>query len=135
MFEIITKNLNEDVTSDLPVALEQLDKYITFYAYCVKNKISINDLEKLSDDYVAVSKEEYEYIETALKEYEGAKNHIEALNKERVENSIKLKALEIIKEKRVEVMWLINRPLEDYNKNHFFELTKEEFDLLKEVLA
>ena len=45
-----------------------------------------------------------------------------------------LKSLEIIKEKKVEVLWLINKSLEDYNKNHFYELTQEEYDLLKEVL-
>lgn len=112
MFEIIIKNLSEDGTSDLPVALEQLDKYITFYAYCVKNKISINDLDKLSNDYVAVSKEEYEYTETILK------------------------ALNIIREKRVNVRCLMSGwNLGKYNsyKSHI-SLTEEEYDLLKEVL-
>ena len=82
---------------------------------------------------------QYKIIETALKEYEGAKNHIEALNKERIENSIKLKALEIIKEKRVDVDYLIESvSLEEYNKHIQYcygsLLTQEEYDLLKEVL-
>ena len=45
-----------------------------------------------------------------------------------------LKALEIIKERKVEVLWLINKPLENYNKYHFNELSQEEYDLLKEVI-
>ena len=86
-----------------------------------------------------------ELVETALKEYEGAKNHIEALNKERVENSIKIKAFEIIKEKRVNVLELYTCAdyetyisfFKMYNWNGEYDkyiLTKEEYDLLKEVL-
>lgn len=49
----------------------------------------------------------------------------------------KLKALEIIKEKRVDVCWIMemkNKTLKDYNETHVYELTHGEFDLLKEVL-
>lgn len=49
-----------------------------------------------------------------------------------------LKALDIIKKKRVDVCWIIemkNKTLEDYNGTHVYELTKEEYDLLKEVLC
>ena len=46
-----------------------------------------------------------------------------------------LKALEIIKEKLVDVNWLYGcEELEDYNWCNNCELTQEEFDLLKEVL-
>ena len=52
-----------------------------------------------------------------------------------------LKALEIIKEKRVDIEFLFEEweeqseyALENYNMNHEIELTKEEFDLLKEIL-
>ena len=47
-----------------------------------------------------------------------------------------LKALEIIKEKRVNIYLLVPvKRLTDYNKNQYIinELTQEEFDLLKEV--
>ena len=77
-------------------------------------------------------------IEKELREYEGAKNHIEALHKERVENSLKLKALEIIKEKEVNVYDFKEYESKyEYNKHteeEFQELTQEEYDLLKEVL-
>ena len=49
-----------------------------------------------------------------------------------------LKAFEIIKEKEVNVAWLTYVDnLEDYNKGKFIGsyLTKDEFDLLKEVLG
>ena len=76
-------------------------------------------------------------IEKELKEYDGAKNHIEALHKERVENSLKLKALDIIKNKKVDtVMFFWNVSLRDYNNIHSRKekLTQEEYNLLKEVL-
>lgn len=49
----------------------------------------------------------------------------------------KLKAFEIIKKKRVDVCWIIemkNKTLKDYNGTHVYELTQEEYDLLKEEL-
>ena len=77
-------------------------------------------------------------IEKALKEYEGAKKHIEALHKERVDNSLKIKILEIIIKKNVDVFNLKILGLQDYNfyavREKTDELTQEEFDLLKEVL-
>lgn len=53
-----------------------------------------------------------------------------------------LKALEIIKKKRVDLEFLFEEweeenwefALENYNMNHEIELTQEEYDLLKEVL-
>lgn len=89
---------------------------------------------------------ELSIIENALKEYEGAKNHIEALNKERVENSIKLKALEIIKEKNVNVRafkktFLMKqnddvklRVYNSQNDKDEDDLTQAEFDLLKGII-
>lgn len=83
--------------------------------------------------------DELDIVETALKEYKGAEKHIEALNKERIENSIKLKALEIIKEKPVVALvdykhtyeeWL---ELVDEREKDLFK-NKEEYNLLKEVL-
>lgn len=76
---------------------------------------------------------ELSIIETALKEYEGAKKHIEALNKERIENSIKLKALEIIKKIiKYDIEVNGNNTIPEYYQNDV--LTQEEFELLKEVL-
>lgn len=129
MFEIITKNLKEDATSDLPVALEQLDKYITFYAYCVKNKISINDLEKLSDDYVAVSKKEYEYIETALKKLEQIEKNQTIFENNPITVGNKIMALEIIKKLPEEEKQII------LNAVYTYASSEEEYNLLlKEIL-
>lgn len=88
------------------------------------------------------SKQSLDIIETALKEYEGAKKHIEALNKERIENSIKIKALDVIKEKRVQFSLLYkSETVEEYNDwlwaiigYKVYPLTQEEYDLLKRVL-
>ena len=44
------------------------------------------------DSRIGLHESDYDIIETALKEYEGAKAHIEALHKERVETSLKLEA-------------------------------------------
>ena len=47
----------------------------------------------------------------------------------------KLKALEIIKEKRVNVEWLLEtESVEEYNESLYIDLTQEEYDLLKEIL-
>ena len=47
----------------------------------------------------------------------------------------KTKALEIIKNKKVNVKWLLNsNSYEEYNKWYDIPLTQEEYDLLKEVL-
>ena len=70
----------------------------------------------------------FDTIEQELKEYEGAKNHIEALNKERVENALKLKALEIIKNN-----FTITEQRQVQHKN-LWNLTQEEWNLLKEML-
>ena len=87
-------------------------------------------LERIrSHNYHECSKKEcLNIIETALKEYEGAKAHIEALNKERIENSIKLKALEIIKE-----CFDLNGFDELVPNSKWFK-SKEKQDLLKDVL-
>ena len=43
--------------------------------------------------------------------------------------------LRIIKEKWVDIVWFSKpKTLEEYNKNHLYELTQAEFDLLKEWL-
>lgn len=64
-------------------------------------------------------------IEEALKEYEGAKSHIDALNRERVENALIIKAFEIIKgiDKNA-LLQFISVCVKD----------QEEYELLKEVL-
>ena len=108
------------------------------------------DIYKTFTDSREKQVQDLDIIETTLKEYDGAKKHIEALNKEIIENSIKsikLKVLEIIKEKRVDACYFMNcRTLEEYNDDvlasYAYEendaeqrmLTQEEYDLLKEVL-
>lgn len=83
-------------------------------------------------------KEDLDTIFQELKEYEKKKNHAievveEFFNKE-------LKALEIIKEKRVNIGDFIRtRNVEQYNDylayNDNEKLTQEEYDLLKEVMS
>lgn len=92
------------------------------------------DMEELADMFGDVEKE--------LKEYEGAKNHIEALHKERVENSLKLKAFEIIKERCVNTydeIFCCDTFEEYQDMYHYaeekFNLTEDEWLLLKEVLC
>lgn len=108
----------------------------------------LSPLEALSKLYLAYGpahqitfKKRYklkEIIKAALKDYEKktklAKEYAD------VDNVAKrLKALEIIKEKQVNVQWImVCDTYKDYYKrfNEFFieYLTQEEFDLLKEVL-
>lgn len=117
-------------------ALKSFEIIKKMYIYFVKN---YRDLEP---KLMICEKEDFDNVENALKEYEGAKNHIEALHKERVDNAIKLKALEIIKEKKVDVFRfdnlciLQNMPLFVFNNqlSEKYQLTQEEYDLLKEVL-
>jgi hypothetical protein len=107
---------------------------------------ALNDLREVKGWNDDEFNKRLDIIETALKEYEGAKSHIKALNKERIENSIKLKALGIIKERQVDVGLLLdcetepeylNRCCNRYWHNErcgWKRMTQEEFDLLKEVL-
>ena len=73
-------------------------------------------------------------IETALKDYERKLKL--AKEYEDVNNVAKrLKALEIIKKKKVNVRFLIScKTLKEYNDVISDHLTQEEYDLLKEVL-
>ena len=75
----------------------------------------------MSKELEALNKIAYSY---------GYDENIEIVNKS-------LKALEIIKEKRVDVHLMFYYKLEIYNSevpNPYMKLTQEEFDLLKEVL-
>ena len=103
-------------------------------------------LEKIIDTYCIDNiDKEISIIATALKDYEmehtlriRLENAIYELLREKQENEKKLKALEIIKEKGVNV-GLLSRcsNAERYNKGMCYEpryLTQEEYGLLKEVL-
>ena len=112
-------------------ALKSFEIIKKMYIYFVKN---YRDLEP---KLMICEKEDFDNVENALKEYEGAKNHIEALHKERVENAIKIKALEIIKTKYVDIRWLIttiNCSMYNLGVGTSQALKKKEYDLLKEVL-
>ena len=78
----------------------------------------------------------FEIIETALKELDFKRMVIVDFLTGNDEK--KLKALEIIKEKKVNIRGLSRLTLEEYNENRRShkeeQLTQEEFDLLKEVL-
>ena len=91
----------------------------------------------------------FDIIEEELKEYDGAKAHIEALHKERIETSIKLQALEIIKKKGFtifDLFYLKNFSYEEYRRILIKYIgydeyrlkrelkTKEEFEILREVM-
>ena len=104
---------------------------------------ALNEIEKFIEKNLSKTKDNESFnlgfdigiIEKELKEYEGAKNHIEALHKERVENALKLKALEIIR--NIGIL----RPYETSGGKCWLEtmsdatkITKENYDLLKEVL-
>lgn len=98
----------------------------------------------LALDYVCSDKhkEDYEIVEKALKENEQLKtSYLENLLNEQSKEYIykKLKALEIIKTKPQATLWLIqvcDREMEYEDMIYFFkeDITKEQFDLLKEVL-
>lgn len=106
---------------------------------------------ELSDDYdecLCIIEKELKRLEEYDKtEYSALIERHKELLKEKKANEKKLKALEIIKEKRVEVGELCEgcNNLNDYNKGVCltypqesdwanYMLTKEEYDLLKEVL-
>lgn len=83
-------------------------------------------------------------VETTLEDYDTQKQRAIAYRKVIENNENKLKAFEIIKEKRVDITTLMDcHNAEEYNRwvdvrSHYsyrpFELTQEEFDLLKETL-
>ncbi len=110
--------------------LQALEKLTNYKCSCMSEKIECKNI-----------------IETALKDYERLKtSYLEKILNEESKEYIykKLKALEIIKEKRVDVALLILcENAEDYNfqislinedNENYKELTQEEYELLVEVL-
>lgn len=102
-------------------------------------------LEKIVDTYCIDNiDKEISIIATALKDYEmehtlriRLENAIYELVREKQENEKKLKALEIIKGKEVNVFLLLHsRNLKIYNDivEDNRKLTQEKYDLLKEAL-
>lgn len=86
---------------------------------------------------------EYNIIETALKELEYLKEVKNMDDFYKKNNAIidyeligkKLKAFEIIKNKKVNVEWLLeSENVEEYNESLYIDLAQEEYDLLIEVL-
>lgn len=79
-------------------------------------------------------------IETALKDYENLKLKHKSMQDAVLDDFKKLKAIEIIKEKKVDVDWLLfsieekENPLSYYNYFNANKLSETEFDILKEVL-
>lgn len=82
----------------------------------------------------------FELIETALKDYENLQLKHRSMQDAVLDDFKKLKALEIIKEKSVDVFQLQIAikltNLNEYNERHTkcLQLTQEEYDLLREVL-
>lgn len=94
---------------------------------------------EVSFDYS--SDEDLSIIEKELKRLEDLEyafsSLVKAFNSLSKDNEKELKALEIIREKRVQVGDLLYSPdLESYNKERYrlYQLTQEEYDLLKEVM-
>ena len=77
-------------------------------------------------------------IETALKDYEELQEDyckvVEERGKWQKETSKKLKALEIIVKKEVSMAIKVFDSVDIFNKSTGSNLTKEEFDLIKEVI-
>lgn len=101
------------------------------------------EVENIFDDRI----EEIKIIETALKRLEELEqkhnkllyNYQELVHCGLESEQKKVKAFEIIKEKRVDVNWLLacfthTKELESYNQDRRHKITKEEYDFLKEVL-
>ena len=115
-------------------------------------------IEYKGGDFYCANESRLNIIETALKDYENLKevhfiihNGARSMNKQHTLKVLKkLKALEIIKEKRVDVSWLMKcfgfiensineEECEYYNNNYEAyrnskSLTQEEYNLLKEEL-
>ena len=108
-------------------------------------------LERIIETFYDKNTEDIEVVKTALKDYEMERTlrvRLENINyelvREKQENNKKLKALEIIKEKKINVGYLLvmielfgDKALNEYNKSAHKkteELTQEEFNLLKEWL-
>ena len=82
---------------------------------------------------------EYDDLDLIEKELKGYERMLKVFGlKELANTENKLKALEIIKNKRVNILWfIICNNINEYNNNVHWEnaqLTQEEFNLLKEVL-
>ena len=95
-------------------------------------------IELFPNDFAEIETElkRLEELEDRINELEET-NHLMFLREH--ENTKKLKALEIIKKKEVDIGWLKRaKDLREYNSgmgiNSYSALTQEEYDLLKEVL-
>ena len=104
-------------------------KRITLKDFILNDDSSLNDIK---------------IIKKELKEYEmehTLRIRLENINyelvREKQENEKKLKALEIIKIKKIDVYQLLENSINAEEYNHWYcyeKITKKEFDLLKEVL-
>lgn len=95
------------------------------------------------DTRVGLHQDDYDIIETALKDYENLQLKHKSLLDAVLDDFKRFKALEIIKEKRVVIDLLLksensemyNVVFENWNRAERFKLTQKQFDLLKEVLS
>lgn len=115
-------------------ALEALEKLTNYKCSCMSEKVECKEIiEKALKDYEKIK---FEHSELKTYHYDLLKEN-EMLHNQNVK---KLKALKIIKEKKVDIHILTTAiKLNDiYQYNARFEncaqLTQEEFDLLKEAL-
>ena len=125
--------------------LEALEKLNHTICLNLDNKTLVFGLDKYDNcdckDIYEFSKC-YEFIETALKNYEKLNHDYSIVVDEKVsmacEYAKKLKALEIIKNKVFPLCYVKSHTWEQYRNSCFSKeknaLTQEEYDLLKEVL-
>lgn len=116
-------------------ALEEIKSFILDIQCGTFNSKAI----RFTDSFVYLEQNVFPIIETALKELDFYKKRDKQWKQDVNKNINKLKALEIIKEKNVNIGLLKDEEctFEIYNTMMLLkecQLTEEEFDLLKEVL-
>lgn len=129
-------------------ALQEVRQQLTYYKEYAKEKLPTK-----AEQIDASCEDELNIIETALKDYATRKTLIETIDSGEMvfeernvweEKQKKIKAFEIIKDKKVDVgVFRFCESANDYNRAirinengliHYVELTQEEYELLKEVL-
>jgi len=108
-------------------ALERINEIVLPYSEAKQGYLRPRD----------VCPNEFSIIETALKDYENLQLKHSSMQDVVLDDFKKIKALEIIKEKNVSIVWLKNcKDRSEYNDlaDKEEQLTQEEYELLKEVL-
>jgi len=121
----------------------------------IKNIPILSTPESTQKIFYDKHKKELDLIESALKNYQDLTEYVDTLQGDRdywyntaIKNENKLKALEIIKEHRLDIDWFLQFVRQDIDYKYYvycveqgdnkfakrFLLTEEEYNLLKEIL-